>query len=209
MAVTQDLAEFVKEALTRGMSRTDIADVLTKAGWHPNQVKDALRAYAEIDAPLPVPRPRPYVSAREAFSYLALFASLYVCAYSLGALVFDSIDWWLPEPGGRRKPEMVAESMRWAIAWLVVVIPVFVFASSRVASATRRDPTARLSPVRRQLTYATMFVASAVIIGDLASLVYHLLGGDLTVRFVLKVLTVGIIAGAGFTYCLRGIRGEE
>ena len=36
--------------------------------------------------------------------------------------------------------------------------------------------------------------------GDATSLVYNFLGGGLTVRFVLKSLIVGLIAGAIFMY---------
>jgi hypothetical protein len=52
-------------------------------------------------------------------------------------------------------------------------------------------------------------VAACALIGDVTTLVYNLLGGELTVRFVLKVLTVGIIAGTAFTYYLRDLRRDE
>jgi hypothetical protein len=71
------------------------------------------------------------------------------------------------------------------------------------------DPTKRTSPVRRWLTYLTLFVATCVLIGDFMSLVYSFLGGELTVRFVLKVLTVGVIAGTGFWYYLSDLRLDE
>ena len=37
----------------------------------------------------------------------------------------------------------------------------------------------------------------------------NLLGGDLTIRFVLKVLVVAAIAGSGFAYYLLDLRKEE
>jgi len=40
-------------------------------------------------------------------------------------------------------------------------------------------------------------------------LIYQLLGGEQTVRFVLKVATVAIIAGTGFGYYLRELRDDE
>jgi hypothetical protein len=63
--------------------------------------------------------------------------------------------------------------------------------------------------VRRWLTYLTLFIAACVLIGDFVSLVYNVLGGELTVRFVLKVLTVGIIAGTVFWYYLSELRLDE
>ena len=38
---------------------------------------------------------------------------------------------------------------------------------------------------------------------------YRLLGGELSLRFVLKVLVVGVIAGGVFGYYLGELRREE
>ena len=60
---------------------------------------------------------------------------------------------------------------------MVVALPVFLFVSSLTNREIRRNPIRRSSPVRRWLTYLTLFLASCVLIGDLVSLVYNLLGG--------------------------------
>ena len=73
----------------------------------------------------------------------------------------------------------------------------------------QREPTKRASRVRRNLTYVTLFIASLVLIGDFISLVYNFLGGELTQRFVFKVLTVGLIAGSIFVYYLLDLRADE
>lgn len=70
----------------------------------------------------------------------------------------------------------------------------------------RNDPARRASRVRRQLTYLTLFVAAAFIIGDLIALLNDLLSGELTVRLALKVLVVGAIAASLFLYYLRDLR---
>src|SRR3546814_9570833 len=80
-AGVQELDTFVREALMRGQSREAIAQVLAAAGWAEAQTRDVLSAYAEVDFPVPVPRPRASLSAREAFLYLVLFASLYYAAF--------------------------------------------------------------------------------------------------------------------------------
>jgi hypothetical protein len=63
--------------------------------------------------------------------------------------------------------------------------------------------------VRRWLTYVTLFLAAGVLVGDLITLVYNVLAGELTLRFVLKVLIVGAIAGAIFWFYLRERLGRE
>ena len=60
-----------------------------------------------------------------------------------------------------------------------------------------------------RLEYMTLFVAAGVIIGDVVTLIYNLLGGEITIRFMLKVLVVAFIAGSVFWYYLPDIRREE
>ena len=99
--------------------------------------------------------------------------------------------------------------MRWATASLVIAFPIFLFISRHIQLAIARDPIKRLSPIRRWLTYLTLFIAASILIGDLTTLVYNLLGGELTIRFILKVLVVGAIAGTVFGYYLGDVRREE
>lgn len=209
-SATQDLERFVRDALAQGESRDAIASALAAAGWPPEQAAAALDAYAEVAFALPVPRPRPYLSAREAFLYLLLFATLYISAYHLGALLFDLINWALPDPAD---PAYVAnrlgQSMRWSVASVVIAFPVFVYVAHRLGAELARSPVKRLSVVRRWLTYLTLFLAATVLIGDMIVLVYNLLGGELTLRFALKVLVVAAIAGAVFGWYLRDLRHEE
>jgi predicted transcriptional regulator len=55
----------------------------------------------------------------------------------------------------------------------------------------------------------TLFVAAVLLTGDVATLVHNALGGELTVRFLLKVAAVALIAGGTFGYFLTEIRKEE
>ena len=116
----------------------------------------------------------------------------------------------LPDPADPDWPLMrLIGGIRWAISALVISFPVFVFAAHRVSRDVDKHPIKRLSPVRRWLTYLTLFVAATVLIGDLTALVFNLLSGDLSLRFVLKVLVVGVIAGTVFGYYLWDLRQEE
>jgi hypothetical protein len=207
---TRELELFVREALARGQSRPAIEAALAQAGWPPEQVRDALDAYADVAFPVPVPRPRPYLSAREAFLYLVLFATLYVSAYHLGSLLFDLVNRALPDPADAAYQFMrIGASMRWSVASLVVAFPVFLFVARHLGRDLARNPVKRLSAVRRWLTYLTLFLAAGIVIGDLIAAVYNLLGGELTLRFMLKVLVVGVIAGTVFAYYLWDLRHEE
>jgi uncharacterized membrane protein len=63
--------------------------------------------------------------------------------------------------------------------------------------------------VRKWLTYLTLLLAAGVIVGDGITLVFNLLSGELTTRFVLKVLVVAVVAGAAFGYFTWSMRGDD
>lgn len=211
MAINQELTGFLKAGLDRGLPREQLAEILSQAGWPPDQVRVALGRFADVEFPIAVPRPKPYLFAREAFVYLVLFSTLYVSAFNLGSLIFQFIDRGFPDPAVDPVLALEAsrEAIRWAISLLVAAFPVFVFVSWTNERALRRDPIRRLSKVRRWLTYLTLFVAASILIGDVTSIVYNLLGGEVTTRFLLKVLTVAAIAGSVFGYFRRDLSREE
>jgi hypothetical protein len=211
MAISEELSSFVKEGLDRGLPREELEGVLLENGWPPEQVRSALGAFADVSFPVPVPRPTPYLSAREAFVYLILFSTLYVSAFSLGNLVFQLINRAFPDPSVDPTFALEAsrEVIRWSISLLLVTFPVFAVVSRRNERALEANATLRLSAIRRWLAYLTLFVAAAFLVGDVTSVVYNLLGGEITVRFALKVLTVGTIAGSVFAYLINDLRKEE
>jgi hypothetical protein len=211
VAIPDELQGFVKEGLGRGLERSALHAALRQAGWEEEQVKAALAEYSEVTFPIPVPRPRPYLSAREAFLYLVLFTTLYVSAINLGSLFFQFVNLATPDysTGYVQSQESIRSSLRWAVSSLIVAFPVFLFVASIVSREVRQDPAKRASRVRKWLTYLTLFLASGVIIGDLIALLNDVLGGELTMRFFLKALVVGTISAGIFLYYLRDLRKSD
>lgn len=209
MAAADELTAFVKEGLARGLPRADLAGALLGAGWKPAEVEAALASYAVAAFPIPVPRPQANLSARDAFLYLVLFSTLFIVAINLGGLLFSLIDHWLPDPALDLTGRTLAQAVRWPVSALIAATPAFVYVAMLTAREVRQDAVKRTSKVRRWLTYLTLFVAAGVIIGDVTSLVYSLLGGELTTRFVLKVLVVGAIGGTAFWHYLSEVRADD
>ncbi len=142
--------------------------------------------------------------------YLVMFVALYVAAFGLGQLLYGLIDTAFPDTA---RPEWwstrVAESIRWAIAMLVVGGPVFFLMVRANERSFAKHPAMRTSPVRRWLTYLTLVVAAGILIGDAITSIYRLLSGDLTTRFALKALVLAGIAGGIFVHYLRDLRRDE
>ena len=192
----------------RGIPKADIHAALRKANWKDDEVKAALDMYADVAFPIPVPKRKPYGAAREAFMYLVLFLCLYISAFSFGSLLFHFINRWIPD-AIRYYESGDLSAVRMSVASLIVAFPVYLWLSTLLATAIKKDADRKGSKVRKWLTYITLFIAAGVIIGDLITLLFNLLGGELTARFLLKVLTVLLIAGLIFGYYLWDLRQEE
>lgn len=148
------------------------------------------------------------ISPKDVFMHLLAIVALYISAVSFGVLIFQYIDLVFPDqlsyfPKGSR------DSVRWALAALVVVFPVYVWTSWMLAKDVSRNPEKRELKSRKWLYYFTLFAASAIIIGDTVALIYKFLGGDLSIRFLFKIATILFIAVAVFCYYLWNIRREE
>ena len=199
MRPADQLAQFVAEALKEGRSRDDIATALQQAGWAANEVSDALSAWADTGFIPPVPRPRPYVSARESFLYGLMFLALAMSAWNITTLGFELIDLWLPDLTNRYSRYEIS-TVRWSISVLVVFFPLFLWMNSRAQSAAKADPGKRRSAVRKWFGYITLFLAAITLLGDLIAVIYALLSGDLTARFIAKAALVALTAGLIFGY---------
>jgi type II secretory pathway pseudopilin PulG len=205
-----DLQRFVREALGRGLPRAAIREQLLHAGWRTDEVEAALRAYVETDFPLPVPRRRPYLNAREAFLYLVLFATLYTSAFNTGQVLFCLIERWLPDAlQGPYEWGRFSEWIRGSTAGIIIAFPIFLVLSRVIGREVAREPEKRGSPIRKWLTYLTLLIAALVMIGDLTVLVTRVLGGELPPRFLLKALVVFLIAATVFGHYLADLRREE
>lgn len=209
MANHDELVEFVRVALACGHSRDEIAEALRAAGWSSSQSKRALAAFAPIDFAVPVPRPQASLSARETFLYLVLFTTLYLVIWNLGSMLFDFVDHAFPDPLGRTNETYLFDSLRSSIAMMIVALPAFLYVTRITTVAVEDDPTLRLSPVRRWLTYMTLFFAVCGLLSAAFMLVYATLGGGLTLRFVSKALIVASLAGGIFRYYLSDLRIDE
>lgn len=137
--------------------------------------------------------------AKDVFAYLLTFVMLYIGVVDFISLLWNIISVQFPDPAayGWMNPY---ESMRSSIATLVIVWPVFLLLSRSLAGDLKRHPEKAELWVRRWLTYLTIFVAAITIIVDLITLLDSFLGGELTTRFVLKVLSVLVVAAAVLGY---------
>jgi hypothetical protein len=145
------------------------------------------------------------VTPKDFFLYLGVSISLYWSAGSLLALLFEIINKSIPDQLSYYSVGFDS-GMRFAIASLIIIFPVYLVLSRIVAQGVRREPAKIELWVRKWFMYFTLFIAGAVVVGDLVALVNSLLGGELTTRFILKTLAVLVIAAVIFGYYLYQMR---
>ena len=205
--MANELQIFVKEALEKGQSKEAIEQALLQAGWQKEEAQKAMESFADVVFPVAVPRPKPYLQAREAFLYLISFITLYTSAFSFGILVFAFIDKFFPDPIAYGV--FSSRGITTALASIIVAFPLYLFMMWRLAKAAAKDPERRQSKVGKWLTYITLVIAAGIIIGDLIAVLSGLLSGELTSRFLFKAICVLAIAGSIFGYYLWSLQREE
>lgn len=148
----------------------------------------------------------PKSSPRDVFLHLLAIVTLYIAAVGFGTLLFEYINYAFPDPLDYYS--YASGAIRWAIASLIIVFPVYVWISWFLARDQLTHPEQRELKIRKWLLYFTLFLAAIVIIIDLVTVIYNFLGGDLTMRFLLKVVAVLFIAVSIFGYYLWNLREQ-
>jgi hypothetical protein len=203
------LDDFVKDALNRGATPDAIAAALAAAGWSKREVDDALAQWAVAGFGLAVPKPKTYVSAREAFLYIVMFALLGLVSFNLGSLLFALIDDAIADVLDPSTPQALHDQIRGALAALSVAAPLLAGFGWYIARERRANPAMQQSRVRKWLTYVTLMAAALVFVGDLIALVYSFLSGDLSERLLLKLIVVAVIAAGIFVFFLRDVEAAK
>ena len=199
------LQDFIAHARSKGMDHATIRMLLLSSGWKEKDVAQALTAES-LD--MAVPMPPDAGGARDAFFHLVMFATLYTSVISTIVLFFTYINRMFPD-SAMESPyyfDSQLSTIRWSMAAIIVTFPLFLWMSRLLLKEMERHHEKAWSGVRRWLTYLTLFVAAMALVGDVITLVFNLLEGELSLRFILKVLVVFVIAGLTFTYYLLSIR---
>lgn len=143
------------------------------------------------------------------FLYLLAFLALGFLATGIGAILFQIINKFFPDVLRYGFGRFHQGAVRYGIASLIVAGPLYLFITGLINKYLQAGKIPESSKVRKWLTYIILFIAAAVIIIDLVTLIFNLLDGELVARFILKVIVVFIIAAAIFVYYFWEIRKKE
>jgi hypothetical protein len=151
---------------------------------------------------------KPKVGPKDFFLWAGAMVALYGSVISFITLLFEYINHAYPDPlVDYYYVEPYSGSMRFAMASLIVLVPVTIFLMRFIRNDIEADASKTELWVRRWALVLTVFLAGSTVVGDLIALVNGFLGGDLTTRFALKVLVILLVAGAVFLHFLADLRG--
>jgi hypothetical protein len=207
MTREDELLAFIEAAKAQGATDEFLAALLRSQGWSSNIVYAAFARYYEARTGTAVPVRQGIVEgARDAFLHLLSFGTLAAWTVALGSLLFDFINSKFPDPVVSgvmfRQPDGLASSL----ASMLVSFPVYVLVMRFILADQERYPEKRESSIHKWLTWLALLIAASVILGDLVTFLNYFLRGEITARFVLKVVVVLAIAGGVFSYYMASMR---
>ncbi len=123
--------------------------------------------------------------------------ALYVSAIALMNLVFAIVNKILPDALGGF---FAANSIVWPVSVLVVLVPLLYVAEWFIFRDIIRMPQKKDLWVRRWRIYTTLFLTALTMAGDLIVLINVYLNGEITGRFIWKVLVVFVVSALIFAY---------
>jgi Domain of unknown function (DUF5671) len=204
---SEDLNKFIAAAKERGASDESLAAILENAGWPKAEIWRAIGARYESLSGIAIPAGKKTTTpAKDAFLYLLSFSTLATWTISLGSICYSLIDEWIRDPLARNDYGLsLSYQISTQLACLLVTFPLYLFVMRVILSEAKRAPEKLESGVRKWLTYIALLVAAGVMIGDVVTFLAFYLRGDLTSRFIAKVVVTLLISSGVFWYYLGSL----
>lgn len=149
-----------------------------------------------------------YSTPKDVFLHLLNILTFYLSIIGFITLYIQYISVLFPDPLNFYYT-MITDVIRVFSSILVIAIPVYILTSWFLGKDLKNNPKKREFKLRKWLLYFTLFVSAVTIIVDLIIAVNHFMSGELTVRFLLKVLVVLLVAAAVFGYYSWDLRRKD
>lgn len=143
--------------------------------------------------------------AKDVFLNLASMVTLYASAVALLNLLFSVINKAYPQTVGY----YASPSISLPVATLIIVFPLYILFMWLIEKDLRGVVEGRMTGIRKWLIYITLFISGGLIVGDLVTILYYFLDGqELTTGFLLKILSIIVVAGGVFGYYITDVRNK-
>lgn len=143
---------------------------------------------------------------RDFFLWAGAMVALYGSVISFITLLFEYVNTSFPDPLAYWG-DPYAGAVRSAMAALIVLVPLTLILLRVIRNTITEEPGKAQIWVRRWALVLTLFVAGATIAIDLITLINTFLGGEISTRFLLKVLVVLLVSGGVFLHFFADLKG--
>lgn len=147
-------------------------------------------------------------SAKFAFYYMLSLVALIFTALPSGMIVFQIINKYISDSLDQFSGQFSADSLKFAISALIIAAPIYYLVMRQIQKNLSAGELDKESAVRKWLTYFILFIAACITLGWFIALVNSFLNGELTFKFILKVITVTVITASIFVFYFYDIRRE-
>ncbi len=145
---------------------------------------------------------------KDFFMWAGAMVALYGAVVAFLGLIFDYINYAFPDALAFQYGNPYQGSVAYEMASLIVLAPLTLILMRLIRREIANDASRANVWVRRWALFLTLFVAGATIAIDLIVLLTSFLSGEsLTAAFLLKVLVVLLVAGAGFLHFMADLWG--
>ncbi len=144
------------------------------------------------------PSAAPNNGPRDVFLHLLAIIALYMGVIELLAMLFGFVELAFPKSSGKWSDPL--GSIRFAVATLMIVFPVYIWAARFIVRDLAANPDKVNLWTCRCPFYLTIFLGAVTLIVDLIWLFYYLLEDQLAAPFLLKVATALIVIAAVLFY---------
>ena len=202
-----ELVNFIAAARSQGASDDFISKLLLSFGWPQREIERAYFVVYEelVGIPIPSPYGGQGESARDTFVYLLSFVTLGMWTQALGEIGFILINHIIPDPLNRSYGDFSFQ-VAFCLARLLVAYPVYLLLMRKILKELSVYREKAYSGVRKWLTYIALLLVALVGIGTLMAFLTSFLRGELTPRFLLKVLVILVIDGGVLAYYSQWIQ---
>ena len=143
---------------------------------------------------------------KDFFLWLLAIIALYGSISSLLTLLFEYINYSFPDAlAGAGDP--YGSTVRFSMAALIVLVPTMLVSFKLIRTSIVEEAGKAVIWVRRWALVLTLFIATVTILIDLVTLINTFLNGEITTRFVLKVLVVLLVAVGVSLHFLADLKG--
>lgn len=155
---------------------------------------------------MPTEKPSVKTTPKDFFLHLMVMVALYASMISFSTVVFQVINIWVPDPLVDYGYASHEGTLRTGLSFLIVFFPVLVGTTWLLKKSYAEDVAKARLWIRKWLIYFTLFVSAIIIMVTSVILINTLLEGEVTMRFLLKIITVFFVAGSVFGYYLHDLK---